>query len=242
MRRVLPIVFTVLVAAAACSSTSESAVGVSGERPTPPEEVTTTTTEETTSTTLATEVVEIPDVAGLGIIWDEPFRVNQTTGDVDVSHFNVYLVEDGPTGLTGEEAVAVFLGLDATDDTAQMLVSDRGFDKKTITVVLAGEDDSVRATRYVFSSEVRDRNFASDAADDITESEEGFEGDAAEGAAGNAESVSEDDGSTDEEITTPESEGEPVETEPIAFLVSGKQTTQCQPGRGHQDFIVGLCI
>ena len=242
MRRVLPIVVTVLVTAAACSSSSDPAVGVSGEQPTPPEPETTTTVEETTTTTLATQVVEIPDVSGLGLVWNEPIAVNETTGSVDVSQFNRFLVTDAPTGITGEESAAVFLGLGAAEDAAQMLVSDGGFGKKTITVVLAGEDDSVRATRYIFSSEVRDRNFASAAAEDVTESEEGFEGDAAEGSAGDAESVAEDDLSTEEEITTPESEGEEAELEPIELLIGGTQTTQCQPGRGHQDFIVGLCL
>lgn len=243
MRRVLPMVVTVLLAAAACSSSSaDPAVGVSGDRPTPPEPETTTTVEETTTTTLATQVVAVPDVSGLGLIWSEPIAVNETSGAVDVSQFNRFLVTDAPTGITGEESVAIFLGLGSADATTQMLVSDGGFGKKTITVVLAGEDDSVRATRYVFSTEVRDRNFATAAEEDVTEAEEGFEGDAAEGSAGDTESVAEDDLSTEEEITTPESEGEEVEAEPIAFLVSSNQTTQCQPGRGHQDFIVGLCI
>jgi len=247
MRKALPIVIAVLLAAAACSSSSDPAVGVSGDRPTPaePAEAEDESGEEEGGEEPAvpmTEVVEIPDVSDLGLTWSEPISVNETTGAVDLNQFNRYMVEESPTGTTGEEAVAVFLGLAPGDDSAQMLVDDRGFGTKTITVVLAGEDDSVRAVRYVFSTEVRDRNFAAEAAEDITEAEEGFEGDAAEGSGGDTESVAEDDLSTEEESTTPESEGEVVDAEPIAWIISGTQTTQCQPGRGHQDFIVELCI
>ena len=151
MRRALVIVAAVLVvAAAACSSSSsEPAVGVSGDRPTSEvaEPATTTTIEQTTTTTLPTQVVEIPDVSGLGISWDTPLTVNAATGAIDVNQFNTFLVNEAPTGITGEESVAVFLGLDADDTDAQMLVTDGGFGKKTITVVVAGADDAVLRQR-----------------------------------------------------------------------------------------------
>jgi hypothetical protein len=220
-----------LVVLAGCSGEDEPVeIAQHGERPAPTEAETTTTTAPVTTTSLPVAVVEIPELPSWGQSWPGPSA--PTPGSVDVSEFDRFLVEEAPAGTTPEEAVAVYLQLDPTDPSVQMLVSQRGGPESIEVTVVQNtlEDDSTRALRWSFAVEVQARDSAAVAAGIVEESESGDEGGAA------AEESSDEGDAADEEQL--EAEEGPDE---IPLFLSAEISVQCQPGRGHQDFTSELC-
>jgi hypothetical protein len=126
MRKVLPLAFAVLLVAAACGEGEEAQVGAgqSGEAPVPETVVETTTVPETTTTTLPQQVVEIPDVADLGLTWNEVGEPDPMSGAVNVSAFNELLIADAPNAMVPEGTFAEIAEGASDVDEAEDLVAE----------------------------------------------------------------------------------------------------------------------
>lgn len=126
MRKVLPLAFAVLLVAAACGEGEEAQVGAgqSGEAPVPETVVEATTVPETTTTTLPQQVVEIPDVADLGLTWDEVGEPDPVSGVVNVSAFNELLIAEAPNAMVPEGTFEEIAEGAADLDEAEDLVTD----------------------------------------------------------------------------------------------------------------------
>lgn len=228
--KLIGLLLAALLALGACSEGGEEVeVGQAGT-PTPETtEATTTTTEVLTTTTLAPAIVEIPAVPEWGTAWGGP---TLTLGDIKMHEFNTFLLENAPDGVEPEEAVSVYLQLDPDDGNAQMLSGERGGPEATQVSVIINvtDDDSVRAFKYEFVLERRSRDFAEVATEEGEEAETGDTALAADESDSN-----EGDAATEEDIDVVVGPG-------IPWVLSGQLTTQCQPGRGHQDFTVEPCV
>jgi hypothetical protein len=220
-----------LLVLGACSDGGEEVeVGQAG-LPTPEViESTTTTTEVLTTTTLAPAIVDVPAVPEWGADWS---GATLTLGQIKMQEFNTFVLDHSPDNVGPEEAVSVYLQLDPDDTNTQMLSGHQGTPEATqISVIInVSDDDSVRAFRYEFVIERRSRDFAEQAQ---------AEGEAAE--AGDTSEVDDeldsnaDDAATEEDVEVIEGR------DGIPWVLSGRLTVQCQPGRGHQDFSVELCV
>jgi hypothetical protein len=240
------------VGAVACGSDEpEPSAGQSGEAPVTETTEATTTTAELTTTTLPSMVVDIPDVSDLGLTWDEALPVNEVSGEVAIGPFNEFLVAEAPStmvpegtfdGLDEEEqaeaveaaiaeapfkTAAVYLGLEPDDPDTQMLrVASGGPEGFRVVVIQSNlEDDSVRAIRWEFTIQMQAR------ADQLPP-----ESTTTTSAPEEADATT----SVPEETTTSIVSSEPDDLIPVVY--TAVQTTQCQPGRGHQDFATGLCV
>lgn len=268
MRKVLPLAFAVLLLAAACGEGEEAQVGAgqSGQPPVPETVEETTTVPETTTTTLPQQIVEIPDISDLDLEWDEVGEIDPVTGVVNVYDFNQYLIEatevnamvpaDDLAELEGEElelaleealaeaplkAATLYLGLTPGQDGVQMARSPLGGPEATDVIVIQNVegDDSVRAIRWEFRIQNQGREGLVVADTETEQAEEGLDGDAAEESAG-AQQTEETPEGTEEEVDTEEEVADIKDTVPIVYQLV--RTTQCQPGRGHQDFTTGDCV
>jgi hypothetical protein len=243
----LVLVAALTVAAVACGSDEpEPSAGQSGEVPTSETTEETTTTVELTTTTLPAMVVDIPDVSDLDLQWDEALPVDEVSGDVAIAPFNEYMITSAPStmvaegdleGLDAEEiddaiaqapfkTVAVYLGLEPDDPNAQMLrLASGGPEGFRVVVIQTNlEDDSVRAIRWEFAIQMQDR------ADQLPP----------EPTTSTTASEAQGTTSVPAETTTSVVTDEPADLVPVVYTAI--QTTQCQPGRGHQDFATGLCV
>jgi hypothetical protein len=230
-RAVLGFVLAGTLVLAACGS-DEPAPEVSqhGVRPPPTEAPVTTTTVEVTTTTLPVAVVETPEPAGWSAGWtgpDAPFA-----GAHDTSEFDAFVIENAPPGTTPVEAVAAYLQLDPTDPDVQMLVSSRGGPESVNVIVVENVqgDDSVRAIRWEFTVEQRDRDFLIKSSEETTDAEEGDTAPADEALASDSGDVA-----TEEDAATA------AGPDTVPQFLTVEVTTQCQPGRGHQDFTTEVC-
>jgi hypothetical protein len=205
-------------------------VGQAGARPTAESVATTTTEEPLTTTTLAPAIVEIPEIPEWGQSWPGPVS---TPGTIPMGEFNEFVRENAPDGATAEEAVTAYLQLDRNDPNVQMLVGERGGPEATAITVTYNitDDDSVRATRYHFVLERRQRAAEEEATEAGEEAEEGD----LSGEEDESDS-NEDDAATEEDLEVVEGPSG------LPWVLSAELTVQCQPGRGHQDFTVELCV
>jgi hypothetical protein len=220
-----------LVLAGACSEDQEPVeIGQAGPPETVVEESTTTTTVESTATTIAPQVVEIPPLPGWADSWTGPAT---TLGELRLGDFNQFVLDNAPGGeTTVEEAVVAYLKLDGSQD-AQMLVGTYGGPEAyQVTVVITNDgDDSVRAQRYQFIVEYRSPTAEEEATEEGEAAETGDTGPIEDETAGDeAEAAAEEELSV---IAGPEA---------LPWVLNGELSVQCQPGRGHQDFTIDLCL
>lgn len=227
------VVLVAALALAACGSDSaEPETPELGDRPPPTEAETTTTTEAPTTTTLPVQVLdEIPEPGDWGDDWPGPdLPSGGLTGSIDPGEFNEFVLENAPAGVSPEEVVSTYLQLDPGDAGTQMLVAERGGPEAVdVTVIRTVEDGAVRAQRWAFALEERNRDFLA-VADAETEA----------AAAGDAEAADEalDSNAGD---AADEQELDAEEPDAVAWILTIEVTVQCQPGEGQQDFTTGSC-
>lgn len=230
--KITGLMLAALLVAGACSGGDDEPVeiGEAGARPTETSEATTTTTEVLTTTTLAPSIVEIPAIPEWGQAWPGP---STELGTLRMQEFNEFILENAPDNVEDEVAVAVYLKAQQGDPNLQMLSGDAGGpEARVITVVVTvPDDDSVRALRYQFVIERRSRDFAEVSEE---EGEEAEEGDTAE--ADDELDTNEGDSATEQDID------EVVGPDGIPWVLNAELTVQCQPGRGHQDFMPEPCV
>jgi hypothetical protein len=220
-----------LLLAAACGSDEpEPDVSQHGLRPPPTDAPTTTTTIEVTEDTLPVAVVQTPEPADWSADWPGPDA--PVAGTHDTSEFDAFLLENAPAESTPVEAVAAYLQLDPADPDTQMLLSERGGPESVNVIVIQNTqgDDSVRAVRWEFAVEVRDRAFLEAAEKETADAEKG-DTEAAD------EELDSDAGDAADEEQLQTEEG----PDTVPQFITTEVTLQCQPGRGHQDFTEELC-
>jgi hypothetical protein len=100
--------------AAGCGGDDEPevAAGQSGKPPLTTSSTTSTTEPEAPPSTIAPQVVEIPDIADLGLTWDETPIVDEESGEINLAAFNTFLVESAPNAMMPE---GTFEGLSDPD-------------------------------------------------------------------------------------------------------------------------------
>jgi hypothetical protein len=120
------------------------------------------------------------------------------------------------------KTATLFLGLDPDDPDTQMLRASAGGPEGMRVIVIQSslEDDSVRAIRWEFDIQIQAREDFAPVTTTTT----------IEGTTTSAAS---------DETTTTVAEG-PQDVIPVVF--TAVRETQCQPGRGHQDFTAADCV
>lgn len=257
MRKLLPVLLGILMLGAACGGGGEDAgVGQSGEPPEERvEETTTTTAPPTTTTTVPLAEIEIPDVSGLGLEWDEEVVVDETTGAVERSPFNRYLIGEpteadpvctAPDAMLNEDELD---GLDAAEAEAARAGALAEAPGKAVALflglapgessvqMLSGSAGGPEARRIVVIRLEEDDSIRATRFDLVVEMQ----------PCTTFVRATEDTTTTAPATDTteaPTTTAAPEEVPPqlIPVITSASWSLQCQPGRGHQDFTLGACV